>query len=83
MSYSVQNIRNVCPAGSRRQRQDLPCGEYALSDRRSGSSGPQPPMATRCVTMIAEEIKRQITLSTAVAPVEYNGCKINVLDTPG
>ena len=31
----------------------------------------------------AEEIKRQISISTAVAPVEYNGCKINVLDTPG
>ena len=30
-----------------------------------------------------EEIKRQISISTAVAPLEYNGCKINVLDTPG
>ena len=33
--------------------------------------------------MIAEEIKRQISISTAVAPLEYKGCKINVLDTPG
>ena len=31
----------------------------------------------------AEEIARQITISTAVAPVEYAGCKINVLDCPG
>jgi elongation factor G len=30
-----------------------------------------------------EEIKRQISISMAVAPVEYQGCKINVLDTPG
>ena len=30
-----------------------------------------------------EEIKRKITLSLSVAPLEYNGCKINVLDTPG
>ena len=30
-----------------------------------------------------EEIKRQISIYTAIAPVEYNGCKINVLDTPG
>ncbi len=30
-----------------------------------------------------EEIKRQISLSAAVAPLEYKGCKINVLDTPG
>jgi elongation factor G len=30
-----------------------------------------------------EEIRRGISLSTAVLPVEYKGCKINVLDTPG
>ncbi len=31
----------------------------------------------------AEEIKRQITISTSVAPVNYGGCKVNVLDCPG
>src|SRR4030066_641507 len=30
-----------------------------------------------------EEIRRRISLSTAVIPVEYKGCKINLLDTPG
>lgn len=30
-----------------------------------------------------EEIRRGISLSTAVLPVEYRECKINVLDTPG
>ena len=30
-----------------------------------------------------EEIKRKITISTAVAPVEWKGCKINFIDTPG
>jgi elongation factor G len=30
-----------------------------------------------------EEIRRGISLSTSVIPVEYKGCKINVLDTPG
>ena len=30
-----------------------------------------------------EEIARQITISTAVAPINYGGCKINVLDCPG
>jgi elongation factor G len=30
-----------------------------------------------------EEIRRGISLSTSVLPVEYKGCKINVLDTPG
>ncbi len=31
----------------------------------------------------AEEIKRKITLNLAMAPVEHNGVKINVIDTPG
>jgi elongation factor G len=30
-----------------------------------------------------EEIRRGISLSTSVVPVEYRDCKINVLDTPG
>ncbi len=30
-----------------------------------------------------EEIRRGISLSTAVIPVEYKNCKINFLDTPG
>lgn len=30
-----------------------------------------------------DEIKRQITINTAFAPLEWKGCKINVLDTPG
>ena len=29
-----------------------------------------------------EEIRRQISISLAVAPVEYDSCKINVLDCP-
>ncbi len=31
----------------------------------------------------AEEIRRQISLSTAVVPVEYKGLKLNLFDTPG
>ncbi|HPR39821.1 MAG TPA: elongation factor G [Oscillospiraceae bacterium] len=30
-----------------------------------------------------EEIKRQISVSSAVAPLEYKGAKVNVIDTPG
>ena len=30
-----------------------------------------------------EEQKRQISISTSVVPIEWNGMKINVLDTPG
>ncbi len=30
-----------------------------------------------------EEVKRNFSISTAIAPVIWKGCKINVLDTPG
>ena len=30
-----------------------------------------------------EETRRHVSISTSVAPVEYKGVKINVLDTPG
>ena len=30
-----------------------------------------------------EEIRRHISLSLALIPVEWKGCKVNVLDTPG
>jgi elongation factor G len=30
-----------------------------------------------------EEIKRKISISAAVAPLEYADCKVNLLDTPG
>jgi elongation factor G len=32
---------------------------------------------------LPEEIKKKITISTAMVPCEYRDCKINVLDTPG
>ena len=31
----------------------------------------------------AEEIKRQITISSSLAPINFGGVKINVLDCPG
>lgn len=30
-----------------------------------------------------EEIKRKISISASIAPIEFNNCKINVIDTPG
>ncbi len=30
-----------------------------------------------------EEIRRRISIITALAPVEWGGCKLNILDTPG
>ncbi|MDD6189672.1 MAG: elongation factor G [Clostridiales bacterium] len=82
MSYSVQNIRNVCLLGHSGS------GKTALTESLLYITGVIDRMGraadgnTVC-DYDPEEIKRQISLSTAVAPLDYKGCRINVLDTPG
>ena len=82
MSYSVQNIRNVCLLGHGGN------GKTALAESLLFMTGAIDRMGkaidgnTVC-DYDQEETKRQISITTAVAPVEYKGCKINVLDTPG
>lgn len=82
MSYSVQNIRNICLLGHSGS------GKTALAESMLFLTGAIDRMGraadgnTVC-DYDPEEIKRQISISTAVVPVEYKGCKINVLDTPG
>ena len=82
MSYSVQNIRNVCLLGHGGN------GKTALAESLLYMTGAIDRMGknadgnTVC-DYDPEEIKRQISISMAVAPLEYKGCKINVLDAPG
>ena len=82
MSYSVQNIRNVCLLGHSGS------GKTALAESLLYMTGAIDRMGrgadgnTVC-DYDPEETKRQISISTAVAPLEYKGCRINVLDTPG
>ena len=82
MSYSVQNIRNVCLLGHSGS------GKTSLAENllfMTGVIERQGRVAdgnTVC-DYDPEEVKRQISLSTAVAPIDYKGCRINVLDTPG
>lgn len=82
MSYSVQNIRNICLLGHGAN------GKTALAESLLFLTGAQDRMgdSTEGNTLCdfdPEEIRRKISISTAVAPVEYKGCKINVLDCPG
>ena len=82
MSYSVQNIRNVCLLGHGGS------GKTALAESLLFMTGALDRMGkavdgnTVC-DYDPEETKRQISITTAVAPLEYKGCKINILDTPG
>ena len=81
MRYSVQNIRNVCLLGHGGS------GKTALAESLLYMTGAIDRMGkaadgnTVC-DYDPEEIKRQISISLAVAPLEFKGCKINVLDTP-
>ena len=82
MRYSVQYIRNVCLLGHGGS------GKTALAESLLYMTGAIDRMGkasdgnTVC-DYDPEEIKRQISISMAVAPLEFKGCKINVLDTPG
>ncbi len=82
MSYSAQNIRNIALLGHGGN------GKTTLVESllyvtggidRMGS----PADGNTVSDYDAEEIKRKISIGMSVVPVEYNGCKINILDTPG
>ena len=82
MSNSVQNIRNVCLLGHSGS------GKTALAESLLFMTGAIMRMGRAAAGNTVcdydpEETKRQISLSTAVAPLDYKGCRINVLDTPG
>ena len=78
----TKNIRNICLIGHGNS------GKTSLAESMLYVTGAIDRMGkvsdgnTVC-DYDAEEIARQITISTAVAPVNFAGCKINVLDCPG
>ena len=82
MSYSPHNIRNVCLLGHGGNGKTTLVESFLYMTGARDRLGRTPDGNTIC-DYDPEEIKRQISISAAVAPIEYNGCKINVLDTPG
>ena len=82
MSYSPQNIRNICLLGHGGNGKTTLVESFLSLTGGSDRMGRTSEGNTVC-DYDPEEIKRQISISAAVAPVEYNGCKINVLDCPG
>ena len=82
MSYSVQNIRNVCLLGHGGNGKTSLAESMLYFTGATVRLGKTVDGSTVC-DYDPEEIRRQFSISTAVAPVEYKGCKINLLDTPG
>ena len=81
-SYPTENIRNVVLVGHGGS------GKTSLTEAFLYRSGAVTRMGkitegnTVC-DFEEEEIRKQISISTALAPIEWSGHKVNVLDTPG
>ncbi len=82
MSYSVQNIRNVAFIGHGGSGKTALAESLLYMTKAIDRMGKATDGNTVC-DYDPEEVKRQISISLAVAPLEFKGCKINVLDTPG
>ena len=82
MSYSVKDIRNVCLLGHSGSGKTALAESMLYMTKAIDRMGRAADGNTVCDSD-PEEVKRQISLSTAVAPIDYQGCRINVLDTPG
>ena len=82
MSYETKNIRNIALLGHGNT------GKTSLAESMLYITGAIDRLGkvsdgnTVC-DCDPEEISRQITISTSLAPVNFAGCKINVLDCPG
>ncbi len=83
MNYANKDIRNILVAGH------AGCGKTTLVEALLYSTDPEMQRAgtvqdgnTVC-DFDPEEQKRQASLAAAVAPVEYDGVKLNLIDVPG
>ena len=80
--YTANAIRNICLLGHSGS------GKSALAESLLYMTGAIDRMGknadgnTVC-DYDPEEVRRNISISTAVVPLEYNNAKINLLDTPG
>ena len=82
VNYSVDKIRNVCLMGHGGDGKTSLVESMLYMTKVTDRLGKVADGNTVC-DFDGEETKRHISISTAIAPVEYQGCKINMLDTPG
>ena len=80
--YTTDKIRNVCLLGHGGS------GKTTLVEAMAYLSGITSRMGkvsdgNTLSDYSKEEQKRQFSISTSVIPIEWEGCKINILDTPG
>ncbi|MBS7223851.1 MAG: elongation factor G [Clostridiaceae bacterium] len=81
-TYPVNKLRNVCVMGHGGDGKTSLIESLLFTSGATERVGKVPEGNTVC-DYDPEEIKRQFTISTSVAPVVWDDCKINLLDTPG
>lgn len=81
-AYEPKNIRNVCLIGHGGDGKTSLAEAMLYLAKATDRLGKTTDGNTVC-DYDAEEKKRAISISTSLASMEWNGCKINLLDTPG
>ncbi len=81
-SYDTKSIRNICLVGHGG------CGKTSLAETLLFNSGAVNRIGkvndgNTVSDYLQEEIQRHISISTSLIPIEHQGVKINILDTPG
>jgi len=81
-NYNSQNIRNICLMGHGSSGKTTLAEAMLFSAKAIDRIGSVNNGTTTC-DFDQEEIKRSISINTTVAPIEWEGTKINIIDTPG
>ena len=81
-SYDTKSIRNICLVGHGGS------GKTSLAETLLFNSGVinrigKVTDGNTVSDYLPEEIQRHVSISTSIIPIEHNGVKVNVLDTPG
>ena len=80
--YKMEDIRIIAVMGHGK------CGKTTLTEAMLFNSGAVDRMGTvadgtTVCDYDLEEIKRQLSISAAIAPMDWKGTKLNIIDTPG
>lgn len=80
--FTTQKLRNICFAGHGRAGKTTLCEAMLYHSGAIDRMGNVSDGST-VTDYDPEEAKRNCSISTAVAPLKWKDCKINIIDTPG
>lgn len=81
-TYPAKNIRNIVVAGHGDKGKTSLCEAMLYLAKATDRLGKVLDSNT-VMDFDPEERKRKVSISTSVAPIEWNNTKINIIDTPG